>query len=157
MRVSELCKLNVPDVDLRQGAARVVGKSRQNSGQGKARSVYIGKRTQKALWQYLAHRQVLHSADSPVIATRDGDRFNRQYMHTLICRLGDRAGVRKCYPHRFRHSFATNYLRNGGDIYTLQRRLGHTSLEMVKRYLKLAEADDRAAHRRASPVDNWKL
>ena len=72
-------------------------------------------------------------------------------------RLGRRAGVRKCHPHRFRHTFAVNYLVNGGDPFTLQRILGHSSMEMVNRYLALARDDIAAVHKKASPVKHWKL
>jgi len=54
-------------------------------------------------------------------------------------------------------AFAITFLRNGGNIYVLQEILGHSTLEMVRRYVKLAERDLASGHQLASPVANWNL
>jgi site-specific recombinase XerD len=72
-------------------------------------------------------------------------------------RLEKYSGVVNVHCHRFRHTFAITYLRNGGDIYTLQKILGHSTLETVKIYLDIVRTDVETAHRNASPIMGWKL
>ena len=55
-------------------------------------------------------------------------------------------------PYDLRHAFAITYLRNGGDAFTLQRIMGHTNMEMTRRYLKFSQSDLHNAHAAASPV-----
>jgi len=63
--------------------------------------------------------------------------------------------VRKAGPHTFRHTFAVEFIRAGGDAFTLQRLLGHSTLDMTRRYVHLADCDLRAAHKRFAPGDAW--
>ena len=65
-------------------------------------------------------------------------------------------GVR-CSPHTFRHTFAISYLRNGGDVFSLQRILGHSTLDVVRIYVNMSDVDVKACHRRFSPADNMDL
>ena len=61
------------------------------------------------------------------------------------------------HPHKFRHTGATMFLRNGGNVFALKEILGHSTMEMVQRYVHLAQVDIEEAHRQASPVYNWDL
>lgn len=150
IRSSEYCGLKFKDVDLHNRNIIVMGKGR------KERQIPISSRTSQALWTYFSTRADI-SINSPAFATVNGTAINRDNFLKSIYRLGERAGVSDPTIHRFRHTFAINFLRNGGDIYTLQRILGHSTLDMVKRYLSIAQVDIQAAHRRASPVTNWGL
>lgn len=83
--------------------------------------------------------------------------MNASAIRLLLKDLGDKGGMKNCHPHRLRNTFAVEYLRNDGDLFTLQMILGHNSMDKVMHYLQLAKADTKNAHRRASPVDKWRL
>ena len=126
----------------------------------KERTVYFGKLCAKFRWQYLAPRLGKTRPDSPVFLKRaviDDAPMTRSGLWQLLKDLGERAGVQNVHPHRFRHTFAITYLRNGGDVFTLQMLLGHSDMELVRRYALIAQADCANFHRKASPVDNWRL
>ena len=89
--------------------------------------------------------------------TKYDTKMNRNTIRQVMERLGSRSGVNNVHAHRFRHTFAVTYLRNGGNVYTLQELLGHETLDMVKRYLEIAQVDIDNDHDRASPVKVWML
>jgi site-specific recombinase XerD len=150
MRASEVCALTISSVDMEHRRILLMGKGH------KMRRVKFSARTGEALWRYLATRPDTRPGDA-LIATLRGAPLRGGQVYQILRRIGKRAEVANTYTHRFRHTFATEFLRNGGDPYTLQEILGHTSMEMVRRYVHTAQIDIDEQHRRASPVDNWRL
>lgn len=158
MRASELCGIRLENLDLGNNKITIAGKGKGRDS--KQRIIFIGRRTTKAIWKLITpHISEMYPTDHIFTAGSSDDQhqMRRDVLTRTIKRIGERAGVTNAYPHRFRHTFAINYLRNGGDAITLQRLLGHESLEMVRHYIELSTEDCGAIHRTADPVDNWRL
>jgi integrase/recombinase XerD len=153
-RASELCRVTIADTDLKNGEIRV--RSFESCKKSKPRTLSLGKAARSAIWRYLAERGEVEQHE-PLFLSKLGDPLNRGSLLKMVTGLGKDANVTKVHPHRFRHTFAIQYLRNGGDPFTLKRLLGHNSMKMVNYYLSISQEDISAAHKRASPVDNWRL
>jgi site-specific recombinase XerD len=148
IRASELCGLRLRHVDLQNQRIQVMGKGR------KERVVPISPATGRMIWRYLTTRD--NTAETAFLFTSLNEQpLSRHALRRLLKGAGERAGVLGANVHRFRHTFAIQFLRNGGSIFALQRILGHSTLDMVRRYLAIAQADIETAHRNASPVANW--
>lgn len=149
LRLSELCNATVDDVDLERGTLKVMGKGQRE------RTVHIGTTVQKLLARYLRYlRPDPASANiRTLLLTQDGGRFTSGAAKSVLQRAAVISGVTRLHAHLLRHTFATHYLLNGGDLLTLQRLLGHSTLEMVRRYSHVAAGFVAVQHRQYSPVD----
>lgn len=88
----------------------------------------------------------------------DGRPLGRHVIWRALARLGEAAGIKVAVrPHVLRHTFAVQYILNGGDPFSLQEILGHSTLEMVSRYVRLARAELARQHDRASPMARARL
>lgn len=147
VRLSELVGMRLSDIDSDKGHIRVLGKG------GRERVVRIGKTTQKALWRYLMYWH--QNGRGELWLTEEGKPLNSSGVQSLVKRLKQRAGVDgNGSIHRFRHSFALNFLRADRNVFNLQYLLGHSDLEMTRRYVAtLGMEDALQAHERASPAD----
>lgn len=151
LRVSELTGLNLADYDRKAGSVTIL------HGKGdKRRTITIATTARAAVWRYLKTRPEAKPVE-PLFATRTGTRMDRTSVRAIIMRAGDRVGVKGAHPHRFRHTFAINFLRNGGNPLALQDILGHEKLDTVRIYVKLADTDLAQAQISASPADHWNL
>jgi|APSaa5957512622_1039677.scaffolds.fasta_scaffold82868_1 integrase/recombinase XerD len=144
-RAEEFCSMNLEDLD------RVYGSIIIKKGKGgKVRTVFLGKSSRKALRTYLKIRK----DQSPSLwASTSGTRITYWGLREIIRRRSNRAKVTKPGIHAFRRAFALQCLRNGMDVYSLQKLMGHSDLQVLQRYLAQSTEDIRNAHRINSPVD----
>jgi site-specific recombinase XerD len=150
VRAFELTALDLGDIDLMRGAAVI----RSGKG-GKRRTVFLGQRTRKAIRRYLKERTGL-TTSSPLFITDEGDRLTYWGLRQVLRRLADRAGVKEPGAHDFRRAFALTMLRNGADLLTVSRLLGHGSVLVTQRYLNLNNDDLAESHRTAGVVDRLR-
>jgi len=152
LRVNELINLKMDNVWLEEGLIKVLGKG------NKERLVPIGKQIRKLLWCYTTQYRPDPAWPNlnNLFLTRDGRPLTKNRVDSIMKRYGKIAGLTgvRCSPHTLRYTFAINFLGNDGDIFSLQKILGHSSLEMTRRYCELANVDIKKAHAIASPVDN---
>ena len=147
IRLSELVGIKLSDIDNEKGYVKVLGKG------AKERVVRIGKTTEKALWRYLMYRTQKDAQE--LWLTEEGKPLHNSGVQSLIKRLKERAGVNgEGNVHRFRHTFALSFLSTDKNVFNLQYLLGHSDLDMVRRYTStLGMEDALRAHAKASPAD----
>jgi len=152
LRVSELCGLNLADLDLEEGVAVVRGKGR------KERLALLGDEAQNALKTWFADRKELLSKagkqSDAVFLNNKGGRLTTRSVGRMLEKHLLSAGLDpRTTPHTLRHSFATHLLDNGADIRGVQELLGHKSLTTTQVYThvtpKRIEESYRSAHPRA--------
>ncbi len=137
LRVSELSGLDVDDVDLDREMALVTGKG------NKVRPVYFGARTTRAIDRYLRERRSHRLAHDPALLLSQRGRLSPDGVRDALRVRGLAAGIDNLHPHRFRHTWAHDYLLAGGQERDLKRLAGWTSDVMLERYGSSA-ADVRA-------------
>ena len=152
IRLSELTNLEIGGIDFGQSCMLINGKG------NKERTVPFGTQVRRTLWRYAKDYRPhpVSPKEKHFFLSGGGFPLRTRSVQSMITRIGKKAGITgvRCSPHTLRHTFAKMYLMEGGDIFSLQKILGHASLEMVRAYLNLASSDVSQQHRRFSPIDN---
>jgi site-specific recombinase XerD len=149
LRASEITDIDLSNLNLTDGFIKVMGKG------AKERIVPVGKHVRMILFSYVDkirpdpvdpdhNRLFLSSTGRPVTVNA---------IKLMFSRLAKASGVTRLHAHLCRHTFATNYLLNGGDILSLKEILGHTSFEMVNHYLHFTSSQITVQHQKYSPID----
>jgi integrase/recombinase XerD len=151
LRISELLNLPLSNVNLTSGQITVVGKG------DRERSVFLSPKVYKALFKYYS-RWRPNTESSYFFVHEDGRKLNRFYFEHRMEAYTRKANLTKpCTPHVLRYSGTIELLRNGCDPYTLQQILGHTSMEMTRRYLKIANSDIERSLKSFSPAERLNI
>ena len=150
LRVSELAKIRIEDVDLHYNCIRVMGKGL------KERTVPISNITRRELIRYLNNsRPNLCSMECKYLfANKDDGAISINSIQQFLKRLLIKAGLGevKCSPHILRHTFATRSLANGANVLVLRDIMGHESLMTTMKYAHLQPRDLQQQHAKFSPV-----
>lgn len=151
LRVGEVCRLMLDDVDFEKLRLKVLGKGQ------KQRRVYMSECVAGHLKNYIKDCRPYFANGNVVLfpSSESGKKFTSDMISRIMKEKMDSVGIPRANSsaHRLRHTFAVNFLRGGGSAFHLQRLMGHSSLEMTKRYVMLCDDDLAEAHRRASPVN----
>ncbi len=153
LRIGELVNLKMDDVHMDEGYLKVMGKGK------KERIVPIGNNAQRALQRYLFRfrPKPTNPVTNNVFLSASSKALTENSMKLMFTRLSKRSGVHRLHAHLCRHTFATRFLINGGDVFSLQQILGHSTLEMVRHYVNLASSHVVIQHRKFSPLDRLNL
>ena len=147
VRASELLSINLEDINLITGEILI----KQGKGR-KPRYVYLGSKTRKAVRAYITIRR---DSLPNLWVTKNQEPLSYWGLKAMMRYRAKQANVSIPSIHAFRRWFALTCLRAGTDVFSLQELMGHSDLQVLRRYLKQTSADLIKAHKKASPVDNF--
>jgi len=156
LRLSEICRLNLSDLDLKERTCIVVGKG------NKTRIVPVGRKAIQAIRVWLQHRSDLTTTKKTnteaVFLNNKGKRISPRSVQLRLEKLCQLRGIPGINPHMLRHSFASHVLESSGDLRAVQEMLGHSDIGTTQIYTKLdfqhlAKVYDKA-HPRAKKTNN---
>jgi len=153
LRLSEVANLKESDVHLDQRYVKVMGKG------GKERIVPLGTTCQKSLLHYYHHFRPdpAHTSVDSFFLSLDGYPMAPDAISSMMDRLAVTSGVKRLHPHLLRHTYATSFLLNGGDVFLLKQNLGHSTLAMVEHYRHIASRQAALLSETFSPLDRMNL
>ena len=160
MRRGEVSRLLIDDVHFDVNIIKVIGKG------NKFRNIPMSDTLRSVLIKYLKLRKqfisekCLNNSPYIFISSTTGNRLNVESLTELYNTIGHSEGLKgvRVSPHTFRHTFAKFFLLNGGDVFSLQKILGHADITTTKKYINLNEADLRTQNDKYNPLENagWR-
>ena len=138
-RVSELCSLNISDINFDTREVKLFGKGRKH------RSSYMSIRARHSLQLYLNTRT--DNNEALFVALKRNTRISKSGCEFVVKKIAERSGIkRSVYPHLLRHTFATNALKRGISVQDISKLLGHANIETTMIYAKTCQDSIKHQH-----------
>lgn len=152
MRNTEAIETKISDIDFSRNVILITADRAKTN---RLRYVPFSQKTNKLLRELLSETEEVNT--EYLFPTVYGNRpFDKRFYRTQLEDVSKNQGMKHVHPHMLRHTFATQYLMNGGDAISLQKILGHTKLDMTMRYVEFTQSDLSEKHCNFSPIANLK-
>ena len=150
VRVSELVAIRRENVHLDDGFVKLEATETKTR---RARLVPLSARTIVILKEYLKETKEFES--EYLFLTYEGKPLSPDTIRWSLRQIGEAAGItnKRVSPHTFRHTGALMYVMNGGDPFSLQKILGHSHMNMVRKYIQMTDMNVKAQHDLFSPLN----
>ena len=149
LRINEAMSLTADQIDFQQNTVFVLSQIAKNR---KHREVPISREITKRLRQLLDETEQYFGEGCQLFMNSYGDDFTADAFRKRLNRLKIKLDIPKLHPHMFRHTFARNYILNGGDLFTLQNILDHADIQTTRKYIQMDSEHLRQQHNKFSPV-----
>jgi len=148
VRVSEALGIKVDDILFAEDRIFI-----RNTKTNLSRYVPMSEQLKHVLKEYL---RIHDNMSEYAFVNLRGKPIDKNSFRLILHDYGKKAGIKgvRCSPHTFRHTFAKFYILNGGDAFSLMQIMGHTSMDMTRRYVRLFSTDIIEKHRKYSPLKN---
>ncbi|QIZ07580.1 tyrosine-type recombinase/integrase [Priestia megaterium] len=143
LRIGEALSLTAAQIDFKDLTVTVPSQIAKNR---KSREIPISREVAKRMRQLLDETQHYFGEDAQLFMNAYGEDFTDGAFRRRLNRLKRKLNITKLHPHMFRHTFARNYVLNGGDIFTLQRILDHADIQTTRKYVQIDNEHIREQH-----------
>lgn len=149
MRVNEVFHLEVSEINFKNRTIELPASKNKNR---KPRIIPFSPVVARLLMELIAENKM--HFDSPyVFLSNFGERYRANSFRRRLLNYKKKAGINKrVSPHSLRHQFCRDYILNGGDVFTLQRIVGHKNIQTTRKYVQMTGADLKDQHEKFSPL-----
>ncbi|WP_338461668.1 tyrosine-type recombinase/integrase [Brevibacillus borstelensis] len=152
LRIQEALALTPEHLDVKSRCIHLPAAMNKNR---KPRIVPVSAEVMRLLFELMTENRAFFPDAERIFITAYGEPLTGDTVRKRLTRYGEQAGIAdqvRVSPHTFRHYFCKTYLLNGGDLFTLQRIVGHADISTTRKYIQMDDENVRAQHAQFSPI-----